>query len=243
MKRFLGSAFARLVTLVVCLLWFIFFFVFSVVCGLRKKTKHKTQNKTKQNSNSNNHETNQMGNNATKKALGSPFSLKNGMYQVDVKLGEGNFGITYKARAVLDDKQALVIVKELKDNKFVSTSSSSLFYSTHSILIRYKDLFIKEFNVMLKVKQAHPDLKIPLVYDQFVDHGTYYYVMEFIDGTTVFDLTKPKNFTTKVIDNFCHSFSLFNVDVVLLSGNVRACKANPRHTCGFAFRKGHSQRH
>ena len=116
--------------------------------------------------------------------------LHGGKYTIERKIGQGGFGITYKA---FDEKlQRVVAIKE-----FFYANGCSRLGTTNSVIYLSED---KDFARKLKArflsearKQAqlnHPH--IVQVYDVFEENETAYFVMEYVDGQSLADLLKSK---------------------------------------------------
>ncbi len=111
--------------------------------------------------------------------------LQNGKYTILEVLGQGGFGITYKAET--SDGQ-IVAIKEffMKDSCMRGDDSKSISILTESAraeVERYRQKFIKEANNLLRLD--HPN--IVKVYDVFEENNTDYYVMQYMSGGSLRD--------------------------------------------------------
>lgn len=107
--------------------------------------------------------------------------LHSGTYRIERDLGQGSFGITYLAtHAVLGYKVAIkeFFMKELNsresDGAVTGINNGSLAYN-------YAQKFKKEAQNLSQLDHSN----IVKVTDYFEENGTYYYVMNFIEGTNL----------------------------------------------------------
>ncbi len=117
--------------------------------------------------------------------LNKDTRLQNGKYTILEFLGQGGFGITYKAET--SDGQ-IVAIKEffMKDSCMRGDDSKRITVSTESArteVERYRQKFIKEANNLLRLD--HPN--IVKVYDVFKENDTDYFVMQYMAGGSLRD--------------------------------------------------------
>ena len=112
------------------------------------------------------------------KQLKPSHLLQGGKYQITKFLGQGSFGITYLAEHTYLGKKVAIkefFMKELNnrgdDGSITGMSDSSLSYN-------YCQKFKKEAINLSQLE--HPN--IVNVTDLFTENGTFYYVMDFIEG-------------------------------------------------------------
>jgi formylglycine-generating enzyme required for sulfatase activity len=112
--------------------------------------------------------------------------LQGGKYRIVKVLGQGSFGITYLAEHTYLGKKVAIkefFMKELNsradDGSITGMSGSSLSHD-------YCQKFKKEAVNLSKLD--HPN--IVRVTDMFAENGTFYYVMDFIDGQNLNDYIK-----------------------------------------------------
>ena len=114
--------------------------------------------------------------------------LNKGKYKVLSVIGQGGFGITYKAVRLSDG--ATVCVKEYfpeglayrnPTTGYVNAAADEKQFRGFEL---YKAKFLKEARVLHSLD--HPN--IVNVWEVFEENGTAYYVMEYIDGRTLSDL-------------------------------------------------------
>lgn len=115
--------------------------------------------------------------------------LHGGTYKIEKVLGQGSFGITYLAEHV--HLRRKVAIKEffMKELNSRSEDGSITGMSDGSLSYNYAQKFKKEaFNLS---RLDHPN--IVRVTDSFEDNGTFYYVMDFIDGMNLNDYIKSNS--------------------------------------------------
>lgn len=111
-------------------------------------------------------------------------TLQNGRYKIESILGQGGFGITY--RAVQTSLGRTVAIKEffMKDYCERAEDSTHVTLGTQSsreMVQRYRDKFEKEARTLAKLKHPH----IVPVIDVFQENNTSYYVMEYAEGASL----------------------------------------------------------
>ena len=111
-------------------------------------------------------------------------TLQNGRYKIERILGQGGFGITY--RAVQTSLGRTVAIKEffMKDYCERAEDSTHVTMGTQSsreMVQRYRDKFEKEARTLAKLKHPH----IVPVIDVFQENNTSYYVMEYAEGASL----------------------------------------------------------
>jgi len=95
-------------------------------------------------------------------------------YRILEKVGEGGFGVTYKAED-LDHHRWLVAIKQI-----------SLSRLSPREMIEATDSFNREVEYLSRLKYEN----IPRIYDYFTDPGHWYVVMDYIAGETLEDKLK-----------------------------------------------------
>src|SRR5215472_8817935 len=103
-----------------------------------------------------------------------PGMLFTGRYRILEKVGEGGFGVIYKAED-LDHHRHLVAIKQI-----------TLSQLTPQQVIEVTDTFNREVGYLSRLKHA----SIPHIYDYFTDPGHWYLVMDYIAGETLEDKLK-----------------------------------------------------
>jgi hypothetical protein len=117
-----------------------------------------------------------------------PGSLFAQRYRILDKVGEGGFGVTYRAED-LDEHRRFVAIKQI-NLSLLSTQQ----------MIEATDTFNREVGYLSRMK--HDD--IPRIYDHFTDPHHWYVVMDYIAGETLEDKLKKARrgrfSTQKVLD-------------------------------------------
>jgi len=126
--------------------------------------------------------------------LPKSHTLQNGKYEIISTLGQGGFGITYKAQMAADVGGALgtkkikvqVAIKEFFFKDYCSRDTVTQIVAIASttgrdMFQRFKEKLIKEAHILSSFQDAH----IVKVFDVFEENGTAYIVMEFIEGESL----------------------------------------------------------
>ncbi len=120
-----------------------------------------------------------------------PGSLLNGKYLVGKALGEGGFGITYVGYEL--NLEIKLAIKEYFPNGFASrdvtnTDTITIFSGTgRDVFEQGRDKFINEAKALAKFDNLPG---IVSVKDFFMENGTAYIVMEYVEGETLRDFLK-----------------------------------------------------
>jgi predicted Ser/Thr protein kinase len=115
-------------------------------------------------------------------ALPVGTKLQTGKYVIEKALGQGGFGITYKASNA--SLGIPVVVKEFNPQGATRAGSSLRAPNTYSVA-EFKEArarFADEARVVAQLTQNNPNPYIVRVYDVFTENDTEYYTMEFLDG-------------------------------------------------------------
>ncbi len=116
--------------------------------------------------------------------------LQNGKYRLEKVLGQGGFGITYKAQNI-----ALgipVVVKEYHPSGSSRVGTSVRPPGTLS-QVEFQDArerFADEARVVAKLTLTNPNPHIVRVYDVFTENDSEYYTMEFLEGKSLQSLVE-----------------------------------------------------
>ena len=126
-------------------------------------------------------------------------TLQGGKYSIERVLGQGGFGITY--RAIMKDKvsgnlgamevEVPVAIKEFfmadscmrEENSLNVTVPST---GSRALIEQYRNKFVKEANNLASLTHSN----IVKVIEVFEENGTDYYVMEYLEGGSLRDLVK-----------------------------------------------------
>lgn len=151
-------------------------------------------------------------------------TLQDGKYIIKNKIGEGGTSRVYLAEQKnLNRKLA---IKELKPYAYTY------------------ELLQNEIDVMLSIRHA----QIPHVYDAFYENGTYYIVMDYIDGTTLNKYCKESELSEKqklslsknILDiiSYLHSSYVDLVLVDLKPENIMVGRDNKPYLIDFGIAQG-----
>ena len=134
--------------------------------------------------------------------LKSGTRLQNGRYEIGSVIGQGGFGITYRATAKTiisgalgsHDAKITIAVKEFffadyctrdADGRTVLTTATQ---SGSEMFERFRRKLIKEAHLLSSLR--HPN--IVSVIDIFEENGTAYMVMEYVEGRSLADIIKAE---------------------------------------------------
>jgi serine/threonine-protein kinase len=125
-------------------------------------------------------------------ALPAGTKLQGGKYVIESVLGQGGFGITYKAKST-----ALgipVAVKEFHPQGAVRSGSSLRPPGTLSQkdFAEARSKFADEARLVAQLTYATPNPYIVRVYDVFTENDTEYYAMEFLEGKPLSKLVEKQ---------------------------------------------------
>lgn len=112
--------------------------------------------------------------------------LHGGTYKIEKMLGQGSFGITYLAEHTSLGKKVAIKEFFMKELNSRSDDGSITGLSDGSLSYNYAQKFRKEAQNLARLE--HPN--IVRVTDCFDENGTFYYVMDYIDGENLNDYIK-----------------------------------------------------
>ena len=118
--------------------------------------------------------------------------LQEGKYKIEKVLGQGGFGITYLANQELLERK--VCIKEFFFKDSCSRNSRGKVtlgtIGNKDLVERFLNKFIKEARTISKLE--HPN--IIRILDIFMENGTAYYVMDYIEGSSLEGIVKKCGF-------------------------------------------------
>ena len=124
------------------------------------------------------------------KELLSGTTLCNGKYTIEKKIGEGGFGITYKA--IQSGLGKIVCIKEyFPAGKCIRNTRKKTIHLqgfTEEQFEKYRQAFVKEAKTLANLQ--HPN--IVEVIDIFDENNTSYMVMPFIEGLSLYNMVKER---------------------------------------------------
>ncbi len=118
--------------------------------------------------------------------------LHSGTYRIVSVLGQGSFGITYLAEHVNLGKKVAIKEFFMKELNSRDEDGSITGMSDGSLSLNYFKKFKKEAINLSNLD--HPN--IVRVTDSFGENGTFYYVMDFIEGQNLNDYVKQHSLST-----------------------------------------------
>lgn len=150
-------------------------------------------------------------------------ALKGGEFVIEKVLGQGGFGITYLAvQAGLNRK---VAVKEFFMSEHCNREGDALQVSVPSLgsrdqVARFKAKFVKEAQTIAMLN--HPN--IIRIISVFEENGTAYYVMDYVDGGSLEQLSDPsapmpaslaRKYIGQVADalSYLHANNILHLDI------------------------------
>ena len=125
--------------------------------------------------------------------LSSGTLLHGGTYKIEKVLGQGSFGITYLAEHTSLGKKVAIKEFFMKELNSRGNDGSITGMSDGSLSHHYGQKFKKEAINLSRLE--HPN--IVRVTDSFDENGTYYYVMDYIDGCNLNDYLKSNSVSQK----------------------------------------------
>ena len=125
--------------------------------------------------------------------LSSGTLLHGGTYKIEKVLGQGSFGITSLAEHTSLGKKVAIKEFFMKELNSRGNDGSITGMSDGSLSHNYGQKFKKEAINLSRLE--HPN--IVRVTDSFDENGTYYYVMDYIDGCNLNDYLKSNSVSQK----------------------------------------------
>lgn len=120
--------------------------------------------------------------------LNSGVLLQNGKYKIEKALGQGGFGITYIATQDLLERKVCIKEFFFKDSCSRSSTGDVILgiEANRNIVERFLNKFIKEARTLSNLDHPH----IIRIFDIFKENNTAYYVMDYIEGSSLEDIIK-----------------------------------------------------
>lgn len=115
--------------------------------------------------------------------------LQGGKYEIERYISSGGFGCTYEGVHVLLKKRVAIKEFFIKDfcNRDEATATITVGATSKAALVqKLKAKFIEEAQAVSELKHSN----IVNVYDVFEENGTAYYVMDYIDGSSLDEVIK-----------------------------------------------------
>ncbi len=123
--------------------------------------------------------------------LSSNTSLQGGKYKIVRHISSGGFGNTYEGtHAMMDTRLAIkeFFVKDFCGREGDTSRMTVLTQSKVNLIQKLKEKFVKEANSIYKLKHNN----IVRVTDIFEENDTVYYVMDYVDGSSLSDIISKK---------------------------------------------------
>ncbi len=117
--------------------------------------------------------------------------LQGGKYKIEKVLGQGGFGITYLATQELLDRKVCIkefFLKEYCERDEATSHVTLGTQGSREMVERFKEKFMKEARTISKLYHSN----IVHVIEVFEENNTVYYVMDYIEGSSLQDLIKTK---------------------------------------------------
>jgi serine/threonine protein kinase len=151
-------------------------------------------------------------------------TLQGGKYKIEKVLGQGGFGVTYKAQNTT--MGIPVVVKEFQPSGSVRVGMSVRPPATYGAkeFAEARERFADEARVVARLTLNAPSAHIVRVYDVFTENDTEYYTMEFLEGKPLQSLIEKGGVLTEaqvlqvareVVDalSLVHSSNLLHRDI------------------------------
>lgn len=161
--------------------------------------------------------------------------LHGGTYKIEKMLGQGSFGITYLAEHTSLGKKVAIKEFFMKELNSRGDDGSITGMSDGSLSHNYAQKFKKEAINLSRLE--HPN--IVRVTDSFDENGTYYYVMDYIDGMNLNDYIKkysPSEVTAiKIIKDVAKALEYMHEEKHMLHLDLKPGNIMRRNSDGHIF--------
>ena len=124
--------------------------------------------------------------------------LQGGKYRIIKVLGQGGFGITYLAEQVTLDRRVAVKEFFMKDLCNRDNDSSAVYVGSvgsRETVERFRQKFLKEARLIASLDNPH----IIRIIDVFEENSTAYYVMEYLEGESLYALVSSKGALPEIV--------------------------------------------
>ena len=130
-------------------------------------------------------------------ALKSGTTMQGGKYKIEKVLGQGGFGVTYKAQNTT--LGIPVVVKEFQPSGSVRVGTGIRPPATYGVkeFAEARERFADEARVVARLTLSSPNSHIVRVYDVFTENDTEYYTMEFLEGKPLQSLVEKGGVLTE----------------------------------------------
>lgn len=156
----------------------------------------------------------------TMQILRSNTLLQGGKYKIERVLGQGGFGITYLAEQPALGRKVAVKEFFMSSHCMRQCDSQNVECATEQnreFVSKCKQKFLKEARTIARLTHKN----IPVVHDIFEENNTAYYVMEYIEGSSLdkcnrrFSEEESLNIIRQVADalQYIHSQNILHLDV------------------------------
>jgi serine/threonine protein kinase len=125
-------------------------------------------------------------------ALPVGTTLQEGKYRIDGVLGQGGFGITYKAHSTALDIPVALKEFHPQGASRAGTSLRAPGTLTQKEFAEARRRFADEARTVARLTYAKPNPHIVRVYDVFTENDTEYYAMEFLEGRPLSGLVEKQ---------------------------------------------------
>lgn len=151
------------------------------------------------------------------------FTVLHDRYLVGIPLGQGGFGITYKC---LDEQTNKIVVIKEYFPKFLHIEREDLAEIPESMVDSFKHgqkRFKEEADLLMQLSH-HGFQYIISAFDSFDENGTSYYVMDYIEGISLKNLSKQYRLSPddllSIFDKIGHELDTIHKELHLLHRDI-----------------------
>ena len=161
--------------------------------------------------------------------------LHGGTYRIEQVLGQGSFGITYLALHTMLNKKVAIKEFFMKELNGRGEDGSITGMSDGSLSMDYARKFQKEALNLSRLENPN----IVRVTDSFEDNGTFYYVMDYIDGENLNDYIKHNHISQQeavnIIRNVANALMYMHEEKHMLHLDLKPGNVMRRTSDGHIF--------